>query len=119
MEQKVVIVDLDDTLFIRSKITKFFFKLSKLVFKTGVRFEKINLGLLKKLDEYDVKIVLTARANDWMRKVTLEQLSRWKIEIDGIIFCPRGKLYVEWKKEIISKLKKKHKDLVWIDYDVN
>ena len=117
-QEKAIVVDLDDTLFIRSKLTELLFRLSKLVYKVAIRFEKANPELLNKLSQYSKRIVLTARANDWMKKPTLSQLKRHGISVDGIIMCPRARLYRQWKRKKIAELQEKHGSLTWVDDDL-
>ena len=118
-EKKTYVLDLDDTLFKVTKTSRFFFKLANRIFLLGFRFEKVNKGLLKEVRDKRV-IILTGRADDWMKKITFKQLKKngnCVIFNDRIIMCPRGELYMNWKKEQVEKLKKEFPDLIWRDDD--
>jgi hypothetical protein len=115
--KNVLVIDLDDTLFKVGRTTRFFFNLSKKIYRIGFRFEKLNHEMLEVIRQHDASIILSARADDWMRDITLTQLEKHRITANKIILCPRNDLYMNWKKEIIKDLQKAYKDLIWIDND--
>jgi len=116
---KTIVVDLDDTLFKRTWITRFFFWLSKFVYKLGINFERVNPRLLNVLKGFDVKVVLSGRADNWMREATLQQLESLVVQFDEIILCPRGKLYMDWKIRQVERLRKTFKNVVWLDNEID
>jgi hypothetical protein len=115
--ENVLVIDLDDTLFKVGRITRFFFNLSKKIFRIGFRFERLNHEMLEVIRQHDTSIVLSARADDWMRDITLKQIEKYGISVSKIILCPRNDLYMNWKRESIKELQKVYKDLKWIDND--
>lgn len=119
MTEKIIVVDLDDTLFTRSLLTKLLFRLSRILFKLGIHLELLNPKVANILLNYERKIVLTARANDWMKHATLQQLKQYGINVDKVILCPRDRLYKKWKRRMIAELRKEHPNLVWLDTDFN
>jgi hypothetical protein len=115
--ENVLVIDLDDTLFKVGRTTRFFFNLSKKIFRIGFRFEKLNHEMLEVIRQHNTSIVLSARADDWMRDITLKQIEKNGISVSKIILCPRNDLYMNWKRESIKELQKVYKDLIWIDND--
>lgn len=114
-----VVVDLDDTLFKRTRFSKFCFKLANKIFLLGLRSERIDRTLKRRLIlDYDRIIILSGRADDWMKTVTLKQLKKHHIPANSVLLCPRGELYLRWKKEQVEKLREKYPDLVWEDNDI-
>jgi Fe-S cluster biosynthesis and repair protein YggX len=115
-DEKLIVMDLDDTLFIRSSLTKFLFWLSNQIYKVGFIFEKLNKTSFDLLKRYERRIILTSRADNWMNEATLSQLRRHKVPFNSIIMCPRASLYREWKKKIIEEISKKG-GFTWVDND--
>jgi hypothetical protein len=113
---KLIVMDLDDTLFIRSSLTNFLFWLSNQIYKAGFIFERLNKTSFNLLNRYERRIILTSRADDWMNEATLQQLRRNKVLFDSIIMCPRGRMYREWKKKMIEEISKKG-GFTWVDND--
>jgi hypothetical protein len=116
-DKLTLLVDLDDTLFKVSKLSRFFFNLSQKIFLLGFRFEKPNRRMLKLTDQYDRIVVVSSRANDWMKNVTMKQLKKSGIVADGVILCPRGKLYSIWKQETVKEFRKAYPNSEWVDND--
>ena len=52
-----------------------------------------------------------------IEKATIEELAYFNIPFDEIIMCPRDKLYLNWKKEQVSKLKERFGSVDWRDND--
>jgi len=116
--KKVIVVDLDDTLFRGNILSCFLLWLSKLVYKIGILIQSVDVNVSSRLRQYSKRIVLSGRANDWARNLTLMQLAINNIGVDEVILCPRAKLYDDWKRKKITELQQQHGSLDWIDHDI-
>ena len=116
--KRVVAVDLDETLFPYNLLTRLLLWLSKALYKLAILLETVDIGILAKLERYSIRMVLSARANDWARNITLAQLQVWGIKVDRVILCPRKQLYDNWKRNTISSLREKYDSVEWIDNDI-
>ena len=112
-----IIMDLDDTLFIRTKKTKEYFKLSQKYYELAIINEKINKKMFKLFNDADEKIILTGRNGKFFRDITLAQLDESHVDWQTLLLCPKDTLVLDWKKNIVKGLKKQ--GWKWIDNDTD
>jgi len=115
--KKTIIMDLDDTLFKHTWLSRFFWKLSQFFYKLGIRSEKRDGLLWFWLKGYKWHhpnsqiIILTGRNINFFEKITKEQLKRNNIDYEGLIMCSKNSLVLDWKKRIV----KNFKNVIWLD----
>ncbi|MEM2368115.1 MAG: hypothetical protein QXQ50_07795 [Candidatus Bathyarchaeia archaeon] len=105
-----IVVDIDETLLISSKPTKFFRWIARQFFKLSLLFQKPNKVLIDKLINYDDVIILTARGTNY-KKWTEKQLRMHRIKYDRLIMCNYTVVLYQWKMSIIRSLN----PTVWVD----
>ena|SRR2546425_2847786 len=110
---KLVVVDIDDTLLMGGRLSRFFWRLSLTFQRIGRRLQKVNSPLLGQLGEYETVVILSGRDRGETR-FTQNQLRKAGVRYDKLICCPRKDLIKNWKMSIVSALDKDHR-IVWID----
>ena len=110
----VLVVDLDDTLFIHSFRTRLFFRISRLFHKLALRSVRLNRDLAEDIRGRRV-IIMTGRNLDGDKEVVEAQLRRHKVEYESILLCPRMKLTMDWKRRELDSIEKKYGSYFWID----
>ncbi|MEM3727608.1 MAG: hypothetical protein QXF75_00215 [Candidatus Bathyarchaeia archaeon] len=110
MEERVIIVDVDETLFKSRLICRFLRKVAQILFKLSLNLQKPNKELINKLRHYDRVVILTARGvNYW--NLTERQFRKHHVCYNEIIMCNYSKMIYNWKKSIVERI---HPD-AWID----
>lgn len=110
----VLIVDLDDTLFIQSFWTRLFFRISKFWHKMALKCETLNRSLAEDIRNRKV-VILSGRNLEGDKQLLEAKLKKYKIKYDEIILCPRTKILMDWKRKQLAKISKKHGSYYWID----
>jgi len=110
----VLIVDLDDTLFIQSFWTRFFFRISKFWHKMALKCETLNQTLAEDIRNQKV-VILSTRNLEGDKELLEAKLKKCKIKYDEIILCPRAKILMDWKRRQLEQISKKHGSYYWID----
>ena len=110
----VIVVDLDDTLFIQSFWTRLFFRISKFWHRLALRSETLNKSLAEDIRNRKV-VILSGRNLEGDKELLEEKLKKFKIKYDEIILCPRTKIAMDWKRKQLEKISKKHGSYYWID----
>ena len=110
----IIVVDLDDTLFIVSFWTHLLIKISKSLFRLGLKCEKLNRGLVDNIRNKKV-IILSGRNSRWEKEISEKQLKRHNIRYEDLILCPRTEVIMDWKMKELKKIKKKYSNYFWID----
>lgn len=102
-KERIIIVDIDETLFKSRLICRFFRKVAQILFKLSLNLQKPNEELINKLRHYDKVVILTARGvNYW--NLTERQLQKHHVHYDEIIMCNYSKLIYTWKKSIVERI---------------
>lgn len=109
-----VIVDLDGTLFLDTEYSKYLMKKSQDLYELSLFKMILNKELLKKLKGKEV-FILTGRNEKYFDEATKEQLKDNGIKVSHIITCPKDRLVMEWKKDIVKHLINKFPKTEWID----
>lgn len=100
---RIAVVDLDDTLFHRTLLTKVCWKLSVFFRRLGIRAERCDAALLAELRTYSKVIIVTGRSSD-DQTVTLSQLEKLALPFS---FEPKpGDLVMNWKKQTVESVRK-------------
>lgn len=108
-----VVVDVDGTLVVEGRMSRFFFRLASLFQALGRRRQRPNRELLARLVGYDRVIVLTGRdIKD--AEFTKDQLRRAGFKFDEIICAPRTNLLTRWKIDTVDKMQV-HGNILWVD----
>ena len=110
----VIVVDLDDTLFIQSFWTRLFFRISKFWHRLALRSETLNKSLAEDIRNRKV-VILSGRNLEGDKELLEAKLKKFKIKYDEIILCPRTKIAMDWKRKQLEKISKKHGSYYWID----
>lgn len=110
----VLIVDLDDTLFIQSFWTRLFFGISKFWHRLALRSETLNKSLAKDIANRKV-VILTGRNLEGEKELLERKLKKYKVKYEEIILCPRTKILMDWKRKQLEKINKKYGTYFWID----
>jgi len=113
LKLRTLVVDIDDTLLIGGRLSRFFWWISLQMQRIGRRLQRVNPEVVSKLVDYDVVVVLTGRDAKESR-FTEDQLRGAGISFDRLICCPRKKLISEWKWSAVRELGKDN-PIVWID----
>jgi hypothetical protein len=112
---KIIVVDVDDTLALTPRVSRLLWFLSSLLQTIARRLQKVNVGLVKLLDEYEKVIILTGRDVADCES-TKRQLMMMRVHFDEIICCPKAKLVHRWKASLVHELAEKHPgDVSWVD----
>jgi len=115
---KAIITDLDDTLFMNTRLSRFFIKISQFFFNFASNFQRLNPSLKKQLDSADKVIILTSRGQ-WCKGSTIAELRKYGIKFDQLILPIRGDVYIKWKEEQVNGLmmilKARGYEVVWFD----
>lgn len=109
-----IIVDLDGTLFLHTDYSKYLMKKSQELYELSLFKMDLNKELVKKLKGKEV-FILTGRNEKYFNDATKEQLRDSGIKYKSIIICPKDRLVMNWKKEIVNHLKNKFKNVEWFD----
>ena len=110
----VLIVDLDDTLFIQSFWTRLFFRISKFWHKMALKCETLNRSLAEDIRNRKV-VILSGRNLEEDKELLEAKLRKYKIKYDEIILCPRTKILIDWKRKQLEKIEKRYGTYLWID----
>lgn len=110
----VVVVDLDDTLFIQSFWTRLFFKISKFWHRLALRRERLNKKLAEDISHRKV-VILSARNLEGEKELLEGKLKKYKMKYEEIILCPRTMVFMDWKRKELEKISKKYGSYFWID----
>lgn len=110
----VLVVDLDDTLFIQSFWTRLFFGISKFWHRLALRSETLNKSLAKDVANRRV-VILTGRNLEGEKELLERKLKKYKVKYEEIILCPRTKILMDWKRKQLEKINKKYGTYFWID----
>jgi uncharacterized HAD superfamily protein len=100
---KTIVVDVDETLFKSRKICFFLRAIAKMLFKLSLFLQKPNTRLIKKLNEYDTIIVLTARGENY-RKFTERQLKKHGVKYDKLIMYNYSDSIFSWKSKTVAAI---------------
>ena len=109
---KKIIIDMDDTLFLSTDKSKALMKMSQYYYSLSLTQMVPNKEVLKKMKGKEV-IILTGRNEKYFDEDTRKQLEG--IKVKSIITCPKDRLVMEWKKDIVKHLKTKFPGTEWID----
>lgn len=107
---KTIVVDIDETLLISSRLSKLLSWIARQFFKLSLFTQRPNRKLVCKLQKYDEIIILTARGVNYKR-FTEKQLRRHRITYDRLIMCNYTCLIYRWKLSVVEKVN----PTVWID----
>jgi len=111
--KSMAVVDIDDTLLLGGRASRFFWYLSLLFQRMGRRLQRSNLTLLSQLQMYDKTVILSGRdVKEW--RFTDDQLKRSGIKFDRLVCCPRKELIKNWKASVVQELSR-GTETVWID----
>ena len=113
-EAEVLVVDLDQTLFLHTFWTRFFFTVSKLFHRLALKSEPLNKSLARDICNRKV-IILTGRSLEGDKDILVRKLEKYNIKYDEIILCPRTEITMEWKKEKLEGIENKHGRYFWLD----
>src|SRR3989441_11307660 len=109
----MAVVDIDDTLLLGGRASRFFWYLSLLFQRMGRRLQRANLTQISQLQVYDRIVILSGRDIKELR-FTEEQLKKRGIKFDKLVCCPRKELINNWKTSIVQELSR-GTVTVWID----
>jgi len=112
-KRNIAIVDIDDTLLLGGRTSRFFWYLSLLFQRMGRRFQHTNLIQLSQLKVYGRIVILSGRDVKELA-FTEEQLKRRGIMFDKLVCCPRKELIKNWKASVVRELSR-GTETVWID----
>lgn len=110
----VLVVDLDDTLFLHTFWTRLFFSISKFWHKLALKSESLNTKLAEDIHNRKV-IILTARNLYGDKDIVTQNLRKHGIKYEEIILCPRNQIMMDWKKRELEKIERKYGTYFWID----
>jgi hypothetical protein len=120
--KRIAVVDVDETIARSRRLTRLFWRIGYWLLRAGLRFQKRNNELCRKLEEYDEVIVLTGRNERTMRKATDEQLQRYGLKniVTRIIMCPEGQLKSKWKHEMFKSIQDSNQEcnIDWFDDEI-
>ena len=111
--QNMAVVDIDDTLLLGGRASRFFWYLSLLFQRMGRRLQRANLSQISQLQAYDRIVILSGRDIKELR-FTEEQLKKRGIKFDKLVCCPRKELINNWKTSMVQELSR-GTVTVWID----
>lgn len=116
-KQRHIFIDLDNTLFKDSWISTLLIKISRFVFRQALRFQYINakIDTLIMIHRYnDCKIIILTGRNYKYRKITSDQLSKFKIDYDQLILAPDKGIVTDWKRKEIKRITRGN-SYIWYD----
>ncbi len=102
-EMKSVFVDVDGTLMLEGRASRFFFRLASLFQALGRGRQHANRELVDRLATYGRIVVLTSRDVRDI-KFTSEQLKKAGLRFDEIVCAPRRDLLTRWKFETVTRI---------------
>src|SRR3989442_14200447 len=111
--RNMAVVDIDDTLLLGGRASRFFWYLSLLFQRMGRRLQRANLTQISQLQVYDRIVILSGRDIKELR-FTLKQLKKRGIKFDRLVCCPRKELINNWKTSMVQELSR-GTATVWID----
>jgi len=111
--RNMAVVDIDDTLLLGGRASRFFWYLSLLFQRMGRRLQRANLTQISQLQVYDRIVILSGRDIKELR-FTEEQLKKRGIKFDKLVCCPRKELISNWKTSMVQELSR-GTVTVWID----
>lgn len=111
---EVLVVDLDNTLFLHTFWTRFFFRISKFFHRLALISETLNRSLAESLRNKRV-VILSGRNLEEEKDLFEQKLNKHNIKYDEIILCPRTKVTMDWKRKELEKIKEKYGNYFWMD----
>lgn len=106
----VIIVDLDDTLFENTIISRTLQRISIFTHRLSFRFQRKNSNITKNIGSATV-IILTSRSDKSHYEATINQLNKSGIVYSQLIMFPEDKIKDWWKKRCSDVI---HHD-IWYD----
>lgn len=110
----VLVVDLDDTLFLHTFWTRLFFAISKFWHKMALNTVVLNRELAGDIRSRKV-VILSARNSEGDKAIMENKLKKFGIQSEEILLCPRNQVMMDWKKEELKKIKSRYGSYHWID----
>lgn len=100
---KTLFVDLDDTLLLPGRFSRFYWRMAKWFQRKGRGGQRPNPVIRDLLARYDRVVVVSSRDSSDLEE-SIQQLRRGGISVAEVRFCPRREVFRRWKENTIDEL---------------